>query len=128
MTYLEVDASSPIPIYEQIIGGILRLVRESKLSGGAFLPSVRQLASDLEINPNTVARAYSQLERDGIIETARRRGSRIADSASSRAMQSQAAQLEEVADRLLKETEHLGLDPSELLRTLAARLNPVSNK
>ncbi len=122
MLYLEVDAHSPVPIYEQIIDGIQRLVREDRLAPGAFLPSVRQLASDLEINPNTVARAYSLLEKDGILETARRRGTRIADNAPARARQSLAGRIEDAADRVIRETAHLGIDPDDLVQALVRRL------
>ena len=122
MLYLEVDAHSPVPIYEQIVDGIQRLVREDKLASGAFLPSVRQLASDLEINPNTVARAYGLLEKDGILETARRRGTRIANDARSRARQSLAGRIEDAADRVIRETAHLGIDPDDLVQVLIRRL------
>ncbi len=122
MLYLEVDAHSPVPIYEQIIDGIQRLVREDRLAPGAFLPSVRQLASDLEINPNTVARAYGLLERDGILETARRRGTRIAPDAPARARQSLAGRIEDAADRVIRETAHLGIDPDDLVQALVRRL------
>jgi GntR family transcriptional regulator len=122
MLYLEVDAHSPVPIYEQIIDGIQRLVREDKLASGAFLPSVRQLASDLEINPNTVARAYGLLEKDGILETALRRGTRIAHDAPSRARQSLAGRIEDAADRVIRETAHLGIDPDDLVQALIRRL------
>ena len=122
MLYLEVDAHSPVPIYEQIIDGIQRLVREDRLAPGAFLPSVRQLASDLEINPNTVARAYSLLEKDGILETARRRGTRIAHDAPARARQSLAGRIEDAADRVIRETAHLGIEPDDLVQALVRRL------
>ena len=71
MLYLEIDTSSPVPIYEQIMDGIQRLVREEKLAPETLLPSVRQLAADLEINANTVARAYSLLEQRGLVERRR---------------------------------------------------------
>jgi len=122
MLYLEVDARSPVPIYEQIVDGIQRLVREDKLVSGAFLPSVRQLASDLDINPNTVARAYGLLEKDGILETARRRGTRIAGNAPARARQSLAGRIEDAADRVIRETAHLGIDPDDLVQALVRRL------
>lgn len=122
MLYLEVDANSPVPIFEQIIGSIQRLVREKKLAAGMFLPPVRQLAADLEINPNTVARAYGQLEKDGIIETARRRGTKISDSAPTRARQSLTARVEKVVDRIIRETTHLGLDHDDLMTELVKRL------
>jgi len=122
MLYLEVDARSPVPIYEQIVDGIQRLVREDKLVSGAYLPSVRQLASDLDINPNTVARAYGLLEKDGILETARRRGTRIAGNAPARARQSLAGRIEDAADRVIRETAHLGIDPDDLVQALVRRL------
>lgn len=124
MLYLEIDAAGPVPIYEQIIDGIQRLVREEKLTPGALLPSVRQLASDLEVNPNTVARAYGRLEREGIIETARRRGTRVAADALSRAQRSLTGRIEDVADRVIRETAHLGLDPNDLVQALVRRLEP----
>ena len=128
MLYLEVDVRSPVAIYEQIIDNIQRLVREDKLIPGADLPSVRQLASDLEINPNTVARAYSLLEKDGIIETARRRGTRISDSALSRAQLSLAGRIEKAVDRVVRETAHLGIDPDDLVQALIRRLETSTHK
>jgi GntR family transcriptional regulator len=122
MLYLEVDVHSPVPIYEQIIDGIQRLVREDKLAPGAILPSVRQLATDLEINPNTVARAYGLLEKDGIIETARRRGTRIAHDSPSRAREFLTGRIQEAADRVIRETAHLGIDPDDLVQALIRRL------
>lgn len=128
MLYLEIDVHSPVAIYEQIIDGIQRLVREDKLLSGALLPSVRQLASDLEINPNTVARAYALLEKNGILEMARRRGTRIANDAPSQARQSLADRLEDVADRAILETAHLGIDPDDLVQALIRRLAASAGK
>ena len=122
MAYIEVDVASTVPIYEQIIDRIRRLVGDGKLAVGALLPSVRQLASDLEINPNTVARAYTMLEREGILETARRRGTQVAPSAPKLAERALATRVEETLDRVLRETAHLELDPDELVRALAKRL------
>ena len=122
MLYLEIDAQSPVPIYEQIIDGIQRLVRENILAPRVYLPSVRQLAMDLEINPNTVARAYSLLEKDGILETARRRGTRVAATAPERAGQLLRSRVDAAAERVIRETAHLGVDPDDLLMALARRL------
>ena len=122
MLYLEIDDRSPVPIYEQIMDGIQRFVREEKLVPGEYLPSVRQLAMDLEINPNTVARAYGLLEKDGIIETARRRGTRISEAAPTRASASLADRAEAAADRMIRETAHLELGPDDLVAALKKRL------
>jgi GntR family transcriptional regulator len=72
---LTVDPRSGVPIYLQIIEQIKRSVALGVLEGGEQLPTVKQLAIDLTVNPNTVARAYRELERDRVIETAPGRGS-----------------------------------------------------
>ena len=126
MLILEIDTHSPVPIYEQIVDGVQRLVRRGNLVPGSPLASVRQLAGDLEINPNTVARAYRTLERDGILETAGRRGTRVAVDAPERARDALIERLDELADRVIRETNHLGVDPDELITTLVKRLESKS--
>jgi GntR family transcriptional regulator len=72
---LNVDPRSGVPIYQQIVEQVKRSTALGVLQAGEQLPTVKQLALDLTINPNTVARAYRDLERDGVIETASGRGS-----------------------------------------------------
>lgn len=72
---LTIDPRSGVPIYLQLIEQIKRSVAVGVLAPGEQLPTVKQLAVDLTINPNTVARAYRDLERDAVIETASGRGS-----------------------------------------------------
>jgi GntR family transcriptional regulator len=67
----EVDSRSPTPIYAQLDRSIRAAIATGQLEAGAQLPTVRQLAVDLAVNANTVARVYAQLERDGILETRR---------------------------------------------------------
>ena len=79
---ITVLASSPEPVYEQIVRQIQDAVASGGLAPGAALPTVRQLAGDLQLNRNTVARAYKQLEDRGVILTAGRRGTFVRDNAS----------------------------------------------
>jgi GntR family transcriptional regulator len=80
---LTVDPRSGVPIYLQIAEQIKRSVALGVLQAGEQLPTVKQLALDLTVNPNTVARAYRDLERANVIETAPGRGSFVrADGAS----------------------------------------------
>ena len=72
---LTVDPRSGVPIYLQVIEQVKRSVAIGVLGAGEQLPTVKQLALDLTINPNTVAKAYRELERDGVIETSPGRGS-----------------------------------------------------
>lgn len=80
---LQIDVASPEPVYEQIIRQIQLSVQEGRLSPGTPLPSIRQLASDLDLNPNTVARAYRTLETNRVIRTAGSRGTFVGSDAPS---------------------------------------------
>lgn len=71
---LEVNSASPMPVYEQLIVGILREIETGELAPGDRLPTVRLLAADLGAAPGTVARAYSHLEMKGVLATRGRRG------------------------------------------------------
>jgi GntR family transcriptional regulator len=128
MLILQIDTQSSIPIYAQIVDRVMRLAREGELTSDAALPSVRQLASDLEINPNTVARAYRELERHGVIKTAGRRGTRVASGAEERARQALATRLDEIVSRVLRETAHLGYDPDVFVEALTKRLETDTGK
>jgi len=69
---LTIDERLPEPVFSQIITQIREAVRSGRLKPGAAMPAIRQLAIDLQVNPNTVAKAYRLLERDSVIETGRR--------------------------------------------------------
>jgi GntR family transcriptional regulator len=120
--YVEIDIHSPVPIYEQIMDQVRGLVRAGRLAPGTTLPSVRQLAADLELNPNTVARAYSLLERDGVVKTARRRGTVVAGAAPSKARKAVHLRLQQAVDHVLEHAASLGIESEELLEALQARL------
>lgn len=74
---LRIKYNSPVPIYEQLIKEIERMVSMNELSPGDELPSIRTLARQLEISNNTVARAYMELERKGIVTSNGRKGTFI---------------------------------------------------
>ena len=72
MNQFVIQSSSDIPIYRQLVDQVRRLAASGRLNAGERLPSVRQLAEELAINPMTVSKAYSLLENEGLLE--RRRG------------------------------------------------------
>ena len=72
-----INTRGSVPLFAQLIQQIKRAVLSGELSPGSVLPSIRQLANDLELNPNTVAKAYRLLERDAVIETRGYRGTFI---------------------------------------------------
>lgn len=121
MIYIEIDTASPVPIYAQIMDQIRALVRRGALGPDSPLPSVRQLAADLEINPNTVARAYGLLEREGLVKTARRRGTLIAPSGRSVAEKTVDSRLQDAIDHILETTASLGVDVVDLVKALEHR-------
>ena len=96
-----VDPKAALPIYRQIIDQIRRGVAAGLLEPGDQLPSVRELAARLLVNPNTVARVYRDLERDGLLETRRGQGTYISADAAAMAESERrrliADQLREVA-------------------------------
>ncbi|MFC1553455.1 GntR family transcriptional regulator [candidate division KSB1 bacterium] len=72
---LKISLNSPVPIYEQLVGEIKRLIENGDLAPGESLPTIRGLASQLDVAINTVARAYMELESSGYIESNGRKGS-----------------------------------------------------
>jgi GntR family transcriptional regulator len=130
MLYLTIDTQSPVPVYLQIMEQIRARASEGALTPGVPLPPVRQLAADLGINPNTVAKAYMLLEREGILLTIKRRGTFLAPTAPARAQESMDARIESTVERILDETAALGVDRSKLLSVLRRKLlgDPQDNQ
>jgi GntR family transcriptional regulator len=113
---LTVDTRSGVPIYLQIIEQIKRSVALGVLAPGEQLPTVKQLALDLTVNPNTVARAYRELERDEVIETAPGRGSfvrgnGVAQSSANAAANDVGA---EALMQAVREAKSLGLSSAQV--------------
>ncbi len=71
---INIDIDAPVPLFAQLMGQIKRAVQHDQVSPGDPLPSIRQLASDLDLNNKTVAKAYRLLERDSVIQTRGYRG------------------------------------------------------
>ncbi|MFF4648940.1 GntR family transcriptional regulator [Streptomyces sp. NPDC001380] len=114
---ITVDPSSPVPPYEQVRARIAELARSGELPAGHRLPAVRALASDLGLAANTVARAYRELEADGVVETRGRHGTVVA-AAGDAAHRRAAAAAAEYAGR----ARHLGLDHDEALAAAVTAL------
>jgi DNA-binding transcriptional regulator YhcF (GntR family) len=114
---ITVDAASPLPPYEQIRLSVAGQIQSGELPAGTRLPTVRQLAQDLALAPNTVARAYRELEAAGLIETAGRRGTVVA--ATGDAVQKEAVHAAAVYAQTIR---RLGLDVGDALALARAAL------
>ena len=109
---ITINTRDPRPIYVQIKEGLCRLILSGVLQTGERLPSVRELAGQLAINPNTIQRAYAELEQEGYIYSVPGKGSFAAgdSDAGSRRRKELEAQLRE----MLRELKCLGATPEEL--------------
>ena len=110
---LSVDYRDARPIYEQVQDGLRRLVVTGALVQGEKLPSVRAMASTLAINPNTIQRAYAQLEAEGFVYSVAGRGSFVAEDGEQniRRMEELTASLRET----IEELRHLGMTEQQWL-------------
>lgn len=125
---LTVDPRSGVPIYLQIIEQIKRSVALGVLAPGEQLPTVKQLALDLTVNPNTVARAYRELERDEVIETAVGRGSFVRSNGTAQTASAAATDVAtEALAQAVRESKSVGLTSAQvraLFETAMARWFP----
>ena len=122
--HINVEDKSGVPLYRQIINQILTAIAAKRLQPGAKLPTVRQLAIDLEVNPNTVARAYRELEILGIITTQRGTGSFVASkSNTARDEAVHRTRIENYADGIVAEAARIGISLKELVQALEDRMN-----
>jgi len=124
----EVETTSATPIYAQLIAQVKRAIAGGVMQAGEPLPSLRELAAQLRVNPLTIARAYRELEQQGIITTEHGRGSYISASAVGVSEDYRREALEEAIDRLLAEVSMLNASPEELQALLAARLREVEQE
>lgn len=114
---LVIDFRSGQPIYLQIVEQIRQKVANGELKPGDQLPTVRQLAAELRVNFNTVARAYRLLDETGLISTQHGRGTFIWETPSPETMQAIRQQgLESLTRRYLASAAQLGCTPSEIAR------------
>jgi GntR family transcriptional regulator len=111
---ITVLTSSPEPIYEQIVRQIQDRVASGELEPGTALPTVRQLAGDLQLNRNTVARAYKQLEDRGVILTAGRKGTFVRDNASREVERINSSRAERSVRHLVAVLRSDGLSRAEI--------------
>lgn len=122
-----IDTSHPMPLYAQLQRSIRFAIVTGRLGLGEQLPTVRQMAVDLSINANTVAKVYAELEREGIVETRRGIGTFVtARQARTGARQDREKQLSDLADRCVAEAEAHGFSLDDLIEQLHSRRKKIT--
>ena len=118
-----VDPRSGVPIYLQLIEQVKRSVALGVLAPGEQLPTVKQLAVDLTVNPNTVARAYRDLEHDAVIETAPGRGSFVRADGVAKQTRAATDVAGEAVTQAVREAKSLGLPAAGVRELFEAALS-----
>ncbi|HUE77129.1 MAG TPA: GntR family transcriptional regulator [Longimicrobiales bacterium] len=117
---ITIDAADARPIYVQIMDEIKRAVVVGTVGSDDPLPSVRQLAGELRVNPNTVQQAYRELERQGLVYVRRGQGTFVASDRAARTGRERRELAGMVAERALREAYRNGLSAEELMAAIRA--------
>lgn len=116
-----IDPSSRLPIYRQLADQLREAVARGQLQPEERLPSVRELSRTLVVNPNTIARVYTELEREGILNTRQGLGVFVARPKAELLKKVRRERLQELLDRFLTEAVHLGFSAEEVVACVQER-------
>ena len=118
----QVDPSTRVPIYRQLMDQVRLAVARGRLRPGSRLPSVRQLSRELVVNPNTIARVYTELERDGVLNTRPGLGVFVAEPQAELSASARRQRLAEIIDAFLTDAVHLGFTAEDVLAAVSKRI------
>ena len=117
--YFQISTSSGVPIYRQIIDQVKTQIATGHLETGVFMPSVRQVAEELEINPMTVSKAYSLLEKEGVLEFIRGQGMVVrASSISKKNVQRREDDMIPLLKEVVTKAQQLSLNQEKVMNAL----------
>jgi GntR family transcriptional regulator len=120
---IHLDLKSGVPFYRQIIDQVKSAIATGRLGHGDRLPTVRQLAVDLSINPNTVSRAYTELELTGLVETHMGSGTFVGQKKVEQDEVERRRLLDEICQELLSRASSHGFTLDDVLEALKQRKN-----
>jgi GntR family transcriptional regulator len=124
---LRINFSSGVPIYQQLMEQIKHAVETGAIRGGEQLPTIRKIAEELAMNPNTVARAYRELQHEGFIEVRHGSGAYVAERGASTAKAAGIRKAAEVLRPAMEQGLVLGLSESELRRVFEDELSRLQD-
>lgn len=120
--FITVDSTDGVPLYLQIAREIKHSIAVGALRSGEQLPSVREVALQITVNPNTVAKAYRELETRGIVETRRGTGTFVAEETAPISAEERRRVLGRMIDKVLDEGRHLKMSEGEVMRLFFDRI------
>jgi GntR family transcriptional regulator len=118
----EINPTSGVPIYRQIVEQVLAMVAGGMLSPGDLLPSVRQVARDAAVNPMTVSKAYSRLESDGVVRRVRGQGMEVRPPSTNGSLDDRKEQFRITIEPALHRARQLGLNDKQIREVIASLL------
>lgn len=125
---LHISTKDGVPIYLQIVNQVKYLVAAGRLAPGEEVPPIRTLAEQLVVNPNTVAKAYHELEREGVVTKKHGSGTYISDNGSPLARRERVKILTQRVDALLAEARHMDVPLDEVVQLIHQRHDNLQPK
>jgi GntR family transcriptional regulator len=120
--------TSGVPIYRQLVEQVRRQAAAGRLKPGEFLPSVRQVAGELQVNPMTVSKAYSILEREGVLEVVRGQGMRLKSPPVNGTVRDRRQALKPLLEQVVATAYQLSLSPRDVMRLLEPMLEDLDRE
>ena len=127
MLHIQINPQSGVPVYRQVMDQIKYYVASGTLHPGDQLPSIRELAQTLTINPTTAVKAYTELEHEGVIEMTHGKGAFVADSATRMSQAEREAVLRRLARQLVVEAVQMKASTELVLRVVEEEIKQVQN-
>lgn len=125
---IHISLNDGVPIYQQIVTQVRYLVAAGTLKPGMELPTIRALAEQVQVNPNTVARAYRELEQEGTVEKRSTKGTFVAEAVPRLTARHRESAIAERIDQMLAEATQLGLSLDRVMEILRSRARQMGLK
>jgi GntR family transcriptional regulator len=127
MLHLRIDPHSGVPVYRQLMNQVKYYIASGTLNPGVQLPSIRQLARELAVNPTTIVRAYGELQHEGVIELRHGKGVFVANGQVHMTARQREARLRPLARQLTVEAAQMGSPPDLVLRLVEQELERLQS-